>query len=300
MIEASHFDAGAAYASVDRHQLQDFQPYLYRTRDLGRSWQRITAGLPADGYVHVVREDPQRRGLLFAGTEKGVFVSFDDGDHWQPLQLNLPVTSMRDFAIYQNDLVVATFGRGFWVIDGIAPLRQATPDIARAEAYLFQPPDTIVPIQGRDNGTPFQKDEAQAENPPDGVYIDYYLQRDATSARPVTLEILDAAGAVLQAYSSAPPAAPPPPAPTPAAPPGIPSVSPQWRPRPAVFPATAGSHRVVWFPARPTPPGNAGGIEVFRAPRVPLAGTFTARLTVNGKSQTRTFTVLPDPRKPEG
>ncbi len=298
MIEASHFDARAAYASVDRHQLQDFQPYVYRTRDRGRSWQKIVRGLPADGYVHTVKEDPKRRGLLFAGTETGAFVSFDEGDDWQPLQLNLPATSVRDFAVHGDDLVVATFGRGFWVIDGIAPLRQADAAIAQADAYLFQPPDTAVPVQGRDNGTPLQKDEPQTANPPDGVSIDYYLKADATTPdRPVTLEILDAAGGVLRTFSSTAP----PPAPQGRAgrQGGIPSVSPQWQVRPPQFAAGAGAHRVVWFPAPAPAPGARGG-GVFGAPALPLTGTFTARLTVNGRSYTRGFTVLPDPRKTDG
>ncbi len=302
MIEASHFDANAAYASVDRHQLQDFQPYVYRTRDGGKSWQKIIGGLPAVGWVHTVKEDPKRRGLLFAGTENGAFVSFDDGEGWQPLQLNMPTTSVRDFAVYDNDLVVATFGRGFWVIDGIAPLRQAEASIAQAEAFLFQPLDTAVAIQGRDNGTPVQKDEPHADNPPDGVAIDYWLKSDATSPdRPVTLEILDGNGAVLRTYSSAAPAGPAPGRP---ARPGIPNVSPQWRPEPPRFGTGAGVHRVVWFPAPAPAPGargpGGGGAEVFRAPAVPLTGSFTARLTVNGQQYTRSFTVLPDPRKTEG
>ncbi len=289
MIEASHFDERTAYASVDRHQLEDFGPHIYRTRDLGGSWQEITSGLPDDGYVHTIREDPTHRGLLFAGTERGAFISFDDGGSWQPLQLNLPVTSVRDFAVYENDLVVATFGRGFWVIDGIAPLRQADASIARADAYLFQPPDTTVPIQGRDDGTPLQKGEPQADNPPDGVAIDYFLRENATS--PVTLEVLDDHATVLATFSSAAP----PPAPRQG---GIPRTSPQWRPPPARFEATAGAHRVVWFPAPAEPAGRSGG--VFGAPRVPLTGTFTARLAVAGRSYSRTFRVLPDPRRTDG
>ena len=291
MIEASHFDARTAYASVDRHQLQDFQPYIYRTRDMGKTWQKITNGLPLDGYVHTVKEDPRRQGLLFAGTEKHAFVSFDDGENWQPLQLNLPVTSVRDFEIYGNDLIVATFGRGFWVVDDISPLRQSNATIAASDAYLFQPADAIVPVQGRDNGTPFQKDEPQAENPPDGVYIDYYLKNDATG--PVTIEILDANGTLMRTFSNLTDSAEPGPQRT-----GIPNVSPQWQTRPAHFSATAGTHRVVWFPAAPQNPVGRGGGGVFGAPRVALAGKYTARLTVNGKSYTRTFNVLPDPRKP--
>ncbi len=148
-VEASHFDLNTAYASVDRHQLQDFDPYIYRTRDLGKSWQKITSGLPAGVYVHVVKEDPMRRGLLFAGTERGAFLSLDDGDHWQPLQLNLPVTSVRDFEVYANDLIVATHGRGFWVIDDISPLRQINDAVLSAEAFLFKPADGINYIPDR-------------------------------------------------------------------------------------------------------------------------------------------------------
>ncbi|MEP7002351.1 MAG: hypothetical protein ABI969_17815, partial [bacterium] len=193
-VEASHFDVNTAYASVDRHQLQDFDPYIYRTRDKGKSWQKITAGLPAGVYVHCVKEDHIRRGLLVAGTERGVYVSLDDGDSWQPLQLNLPVTSMRDFEIYGNDLIVGTHGRGIWVIDDISALRQLTPEVLESDAYLFKPSDAYNYVQGDDNGTPTQKDEPQAENPPPGAAIDYYLK--SASSTPVTLEILDAGGKV--------------------------------------------------------------------------------------------------------
>ncbi len=155
-------------------------------------------------YVHTVKEDPARRGLLFAGTERGAFLSFDDGDHWQPLQLDLPVTSVRDFAVYGNDLIVATHGRGFWVIDDISPLRQVSDAVLAADAYLFKPADAINVIQGGDDGTPLQKDEPQAPNPPDGAVIDYYLKSAAPG--PVTLEILDATGASLKTFSSAAPA----------------------------------------------------------------------------------------------
>ena len=158
-VEASHFDFNAAYASVDRHQLQDFEPYIYRTRDQGKTWQKITNGLPAGVYVHVVKEDPARQGMLVCGTERGAFISMDDGDHWQPMQLNLPVTSVRDFEFHGNDLIVATHGRGFWVIDDISPLRQMTDAVLAADAHLFKPADAINWRQGGDNGTPTQKDE---------------------------------------------------------------------------------------------------------------------------------------------
>ena len=200
-IEASHFDANGAYASVDRHQLQDFEPYIYRTRDMGKTWQKITNGLPAGVYVHVVKEDPERRGLLFAGTERGAFVSFDDGDSWQPLQLNLPVTSVRDFEIYDNDLIVATHGRGFWVDRRHQP---AAPD-QRDGAGVG-----CVPVQaGRRDHTcrraattarRCRRTSRRRRIRPNGAAIDYYLKSNATG--PVSIEILDASGTVVATFST--------------------------------------------------------------------------------------------------
>jgi len=292
MLEASHFDANTAYASVDRHQLQDFEPYIYRTRDSGRSWQRITSGLPAGVYVHVVKEDPQRRGLLVAGTERGVHISFDDGDSWQQLQLNLPVTSMRDFEFYGNDLIVATHGRGFWVIDDVSPLRQLTDAVTRDEAFLFKPADAINFIEGTDNGTPLQKDEPHAENPPNGAAIDYFLKANATG--PVTIEILDANGGVVRTFTSETTASRPPVRGI-AAQTGLPRVSPLWQTPPEPLSTSAGMHRVVWNPLRErprgAPPADDGGPLDTR-----YVGKFTARLTVNGKAYMQPFTVSPDPR----
>jgi len=294
MMEASHFDFNTAYASVDRHQLQDFEPYIYRTRDMGKTWQKITTGLPAGVYVHTIKEDPERQGLLFAGTERGAFVSFDDGDHWQSLQLNLPVTSVRDFVIYGNDLIVGTHGRGIWVIDDISPLRQLDETIAQAGVYLFKPADTVLVDQGRDNGTPFQKDEVQAENPEDGAYIYYYLGANASG--PVTIEILDADGTSLQTFSTEAP-----PQQTGRGGPGgqsggIPNTSALWRPTPEPFSGAAGMHRVAWNPNAGRGRGF-GGRRGPQRPPVPLPGTFTAKLTVGGQSYTRTFSVKPDPRR---
>jgi hypothetical protein len=292
-IEASHFDVNTAYASVDRHQLQDFEPYIYRTRDMGKTWQKITTGLPAGVYVHVVKEDPKRRGLLFAGTERGAFMSLNDGDTWEPLQLNLPVTSVRDFEIYENDLIVATHGRGFWVVDDISPLRQVNDAVLKADAYLFKPADAINFLQGGDNGTPLQKDEPQALNPPEGAYIDYYLRQNASG--PVTIEILDAGGTVLRTFSSEG-------APQPVAGRGgrggggIPNTSALWRPTPEPFSSSAGMHRVVWLPAAPTAGGGRGRGGGRGGGAALLTGTFTAKLTANGRSYTQSFTVKPDPR----
>jgi hypothetical protein len=294
MIEASHFDSGTAYASVDRHQFQDFDPYIYRTRDKGKTWQKITKGLPAGVYVHTVKEDPKRKGLLIAGTERGVFASLDDGDNWQPLQLNLPVTSMRDFEIYGDDLIVATHGRGFWVIDDISPLRQLGDAVLKSDVYLFKPADSINVVQGSDNGTPLQKDEPQAQNAPNGAVIDYYLKKDATG--PVTLEIIDSAGATVRTFSSQPGSEPA--AQGRAAAGGIPNVSPLWRTTPEPLSATAGMHRVVWNPVRPpnrTQPG-APAVPEGRGGGTPITGTFTAKLTVNGRTYTQPFVVKPDPR----
>jgi hypothetical protein len=300
-LEASHFDAGTAYASVDRHQLQDFEPYIYRTRDMGRSWRKISSGLPPGVYVHVIKEDPRRRGLLVAGTERGIHVSFDDGDNWQWLQLNVPVTSVRDFEFYGNDLIVATHGRGFWVIDDISPLRQLSDGVTRDDAYLFKPADAINFIEGTDNGTPLQKDEPQAENPANGAAIDYYLKRAAST--PVLIEIVDASGAVVQTFSSDPNAQRPPVGRAPggagaaagAQPTGIPRVSPLWQSRPELPSASVGMHRVTWNPLRPRPRGAPPPDEGGPLDRH-YVGNFTARLTVNGKTYTQPFVVKPDPR----
>jgi hypothetical protein len=297
-IQASHTDPNTAYASVDRHQLQDFEPYIYRTRDMGKTWQKITTGLPAGVYVHVVKEDPARRRLLFAGTERGAFVSFDDGDHWQQLQLNLPVTSVRDFEIYNDDLIVATHGRGFWVVDDISPLRQITDAVLTSDAYLFKPSDAINYAQGGDNGTPLQKDEPQALNPPNGAAIDYYLKTAASG--PVRLEVLDASGATLATFTSDVGAQA-----TllggrgggrgGAGGGGIPNTSALWRPTPEAFSAAAGMHRVIWNPVAPGAGGRGrGGGRGGGGAR--LTGAFTAKLTVNGQSYTQTFNVKPDPR----
>jgi len=290
-VEASHFDRDTAWASVDRHQLQDFDPYVYRTRDGGASWQAITAGLPAGVYVHVVKEDPMRRGLLFAGTERGVFVSFDAGDHWQALQLDLPVTSMRDFEVYGNDLIVATHGRGFWVIDDISPLRQITDDIATTDAHLFKPADVVDYQQGGDNGTPFQKGEAQAENPPEGAFIYYWLRSDASG--PVRLEILDEQGQVRQTFSSEASGAG---SGRGRGGRGIPNTSPLWRPDPEPFATDAGMHRVVWNSHGGGGRGFGGGRGGRGGPAPSATGTFTARLTVGGRTYSESFTIQADPR----
>jgi hypothetical protein len=202
-IEASHFDPQVAYVSVSRFRIDDLKPYIYRTRDGGQTWTPITTGLPEDAPVNSVREDLIRRALLFAGTEKSVWVSFDDGDHWSSLQLNLPHTSMRDLAVHGEDLIVATHGRSFWVLDDISPLRQFTANFAVGEAALLQPAAAVRVRRSTGTDTPIQPDEPAVRNPPDGAIIDYYLAHDAK--HPVMIEILDSSGALVTRVSSTDP-----------------------------------------------------------------------------------------------
>ncbi len=199
-INASHFDDNSAYASVSRFRINDEQPYIYRTHDGGKTWKLITTGLPAFGPVDTVREDPERKGLLFAGTENSVWVSFDDGDHWQSLQLNLPHTSMRDLWIHDNDLIVATHGRSFWILDDITPLREVAASFSAADAHLFTPAPAYRVQRDTNTDTPLPPDEPAAANPPNGVIVDYYLSRDASA--PIAIEILDAHGKLVRKFSS--------------------------------------------------------------------------------------------------
>jgi hypothetical protein len=230
--------------------------------------------------------------MLVAGTERTVFVSFDDGDHWQSLQLNLPAASMRDLAFKDNDLIVGTHGRGFWVLDNISGLRQLSTAMAREDAVIFQPAVAIEVITGSDNGTPQPRDEPLAENPPAGAIIDFYLRRNVNG--PVTLEIIDPSGEVIRKYSSED---------------KFPSVDPDrlnyppfWARTSEPLPATAGMHRWLWD-FRPTPPqrgaggpGGGGGGFGRGGAQLALPGNYSVRLTVNGKSQTAPLVVKADPR----
>ncbi|MDE2257266.1 MAG: hypothetical protein KGK05_05840, partial [Xanthomonadaceae bacterium] len=198
-IDASSFDVDTAYAAIDRHRLDDQKPYIYRTHDGGKSWQLIVAGLPANQSVNVVRADPSRKGLLYSGTERGVYVSFDDGNHWQPLQQNLPVTSVRDIAIHDKDLVLATHGRGIYVMDDISVLRQADAKEESAKFWLFAPAPAYRVRLPEFTGTPMPKDEPMAPNPPLGAYLDYTLNTPPKS--PISMDIFDANGGLVRHYS---------------------------------------------------------------------------------------------------
>jgi hypothetical protein len=239
--------------------------------------------------VQTVKEDPQRGGLLFAGTERAVFVSFNDGDDWQSLQLNLPAASMRDLAVHKDDLIAATHGRGFWVLDDVTALRQINDEVAKASAYLFRPADAFNLPPSSDNGTPMPRDEPLAENPPYGAMIDYYLRSNV--AGPVTLEILDPSGVVIRRYASDDK--------YPAVDPNALSIPAFWVRPPEPLSTTAGMHRWVWD-LRPTPPprpttGGGGGGFGRAVPNV-LPGKYTARLTIAGKSYSQPVNVKMDPR----
>jgi photosystem II stability/assembly factor-like uncharacterized protein len=297
LIEASHFDPAEAYAAVDRHRLDDQEPYLYRTRDYGASWQRITEGIPAPSFLRAVRQDSQDSKLLFAGTELGIYVSWDDGDHWQSLQLNLPATSVQDMVIHGDDLVIATHGRSFWILDDITALRQANRAMEAGGPLLFSPATAVRVDNDRFLGTPLPPEEPAAENPPNGAIIDYYLK---SGAGHLNLEIVDAKGKVVRSFSSddrkderkgdqkEPKRLPLP-------------VAPRWFPKPQVLDVSAGMHRFVWDLVVGRIVDNLEenvGDEEWSAPRGPrvVPGTYEVRLTVHGKTSRQPLKVMMDPR----
>ena len=283
-IEASHSDAATAYAAVDRHRLEDLQPYLYRTRDFGKTWQRVTSGIPDGSFLNCVREDPARKALLYACTELGVYVSFNDGDSWQPLQLNLPTTSIRDLVIHGDDLVVATFGRAFWILDDLTPLRQMGAAVAGSDVWLFRPATALRVRPGSDQGTPVPHDEPQAENPPTGAVIDYYLKEKARAA--VRLEIYDQDGKLVRRFSSDEQLRKTNPDEVP--------LAAEWIRDPAPLSGDAGAHRFVWDLHYPLPRGIRSS---FRAPAGPwvVPGKYSVTLTANGKSASQPLVVTMDP-----
>ncbi len=318
-IEAGHFDAETAYASVDRHRLADNAPYIYRTHDGGRTWQNAVAGIPDGAYVNSVKEDPQAKGLLYAATELRLYVSFNDGAQWQSLQNNMPVTSVRDIVVHSDDLAVATHGRGFWVMDQMTALRQVAAqgeEIVSSQAHLFKPGETYAIRSGGMNGTPLPHEEPQMQNPPSGVVVYYWLKTAAK--QPLTIEMLDGSGAVRACAASD---APVPPVDTETL-----DVQAIWE-QPAEPPsAAAGMHRyALGGPAARGPGGFGRGAAPAPAPdacnpaggrgskpATPEAGGrggrggrgaaglppghYTVRLTVDGQVCTQPATIKPDPR----
>jgi photosystem II stability/assembly factor-like uncharacterized protein len=295
IIDAGRFDPATAYAAVNRIRLDDLRPHIYRTHDNGATWTEITRGLPGDAPVNTVREDPVRRGLLFAGTERAVFVSFNDGDDWQPLRLNMPATSIRDLVVHNDDVVVGTHGRSFWILDDITPLRQATAEVAASEAFLFQPQLATRIRRNVNTDTPLPPEEPVGQNPPDGAIIDYYLKSDA--AAPVTLEIFDRAGKLVRRFSSAD-------APAPVNEKEL-NVPTYWIRPPQILSATAGMKRFVWdlhYPPpqveRPEYPISANYLDTPPEPlgTAVLPGRYVVKLTVAGRSYAQPLTVRIDPR----
>ncbi|MBV8205600.1 MAG: hypothetical protein JO041_02310, partial [Acidobacteria bacterium] len=286
IIEASHFNPQVAYASVDRHRLEDYAPYIYRTRDGGRSWQKVISGLPGDVYINTVREDPAHKGLLFAGSELQVFVSFNDGDQWQSLQLNLPRTSMRDFVIHGDDLAVATHGRSIWILDDITPLRQAA-NAASQPIYLFKPAPAFRIQSAGFDGTPLPLGSTVSLNYPLGATIDYYLK--SAPGGPVALEIYDAAGGLVRRYSSD--------ASAPTVNPRTIDVPAAWIRTPEPLQATAGMHRFMWdLRYAPAVQGGGGRFGFGAAGPWVAPGEYTVKLIAGGQTLSQPLTVSMDPR----
>ena len=293
LIDAGRFDAGTAYAAVNRFRLDDLRPHVYRTHDGGKSWTEIVKGLPNDP-VNAVREDPRRKGLLYAGTERAVYVSFDDGDEWQPLRLNMPATSIRDLVVHDDDLVVGTHGRGFWILDDITPLRQLDEAASSSQAFLFAPATAYRYQRNLNTDTPLPPDEPVGKNPPDGAIIDYYLKRDAGA---VTLEIYDQSNRLVRRFSSD----------------DKPEVINEkdyavpayWYRPPQILPRRAGMQRFVWDLHYPKPQAQRYDFPIsaiyLDTPRTPLGpavhpGVYTLKLTAGGRTLSRTLTVKLDPR----
>ena len=294
LLDASHFDSLTAYAAINTIRLDELKPHLYRTRDGGKTWSHLTAGLPDGATLNAVREDPKRKGLLFAGSETQVWVSFDDGEHWQSLRLDMPAISIRDIVIKDDDLLAGTHGRGFWILDDITPLRQLSATTAAEPAVLFKPALATRVRWNLNTDTPLPPDEPTAPNPPDGAILDYWL-KDAASG-PLTLEIQDARGTLLRRFSSDDP---------PEQPIEGRNIPDYWIRPPQVLSFAAGAHRFVWNLRGPDPKALGFGYPIsavfMNTPREPtgvwvLPGTYTVKLTANGKSYTQPLSVRIDPR----
>jgi len=281
IVEPSHFDASTAYIAVDRHKLDDFRPFIYRTTDAGKSWTLINHGIPAGSYVRSVREDPKRKGLLYAGTETGVYFSIDDGANWQPLKLNLPTVPIHDLNIHGDDLIVATHGRSFWVLDDIAPLREIGSSSASADLILYKPQPAIrlhLPEAIERRGP-------LGDDPPLGAIIDYYFRSAPTDE--VKLDIFDSSGKLVRSLSSKPKKEDEQP--------------PEWPDQiqeVTTIPALAGMNRYAWNLRWEPPVKIPGAFYVGNGPQGPLVlpGTYTVKLTVGSHSMSQPLEVVMDPR----
>ena len=296
-VEASAIDAATAYIAVDNHRQDDFTALAFRTRDFGKSWTPIAAGLPRGQFVSVVRADPVKRGLLYAGTDHGVFVSFDDGDRWQPLMRNLPTAIVTDLLVHAGDLIVATQGRAIWVLDDISPLREFASMPAEEQAHLFAPETAIRVRRNQNRDTPLPPDEPAGKNPPAGATIDYWLAQDEKT--PVRLEITDAGGKVVRRFDSHSPV------------PEIPAdryFEKRWIKPPLVLPATMGVHRFVWDLRAERPPSvkyeySIAAVDGEDTPKLPEGmlvppGDYRVALIVGGREYVKPLEVAADPRVP--
>ncbi|HKP92889.1 MAG TPA: hypothetical protein VJS88_03255, partial [Chthoniobacterales bacterium] len=292
IMDAGHFDAKTAYAAVNTIRVDDLRPHIYRTNDDGKTWKEIVRGIPENENVNVVREDPQRRGLLFAGTERAVYVSFDDGENWRSLRLNMPATSVRDLILKDDDVAVATHGRGFWILDNITALRQA--ELAGVETILFKPQTAVRVRWNLNTDTPLPPDEPVGENPPEGAMIDYRLGPNGAGA--VTLEIKDAKGNLVRRYASTDAV----PAPDPKL-----KIPRYWVRPPQPLPGNTGLHRFFWDlhyePLKsvdPEYPMTAIFQKTAPQPTGPWAmpGDYSVVLTAGGKTFTQPLTLKMDPR----
>lgn len=296
-VEPSPHHPGTAYVAIYRYLLGDFAPYIYRTDDFGNSWKRLTDGtngIAKDEPTRVVREDPDRPGLLYAGTEFGIYISFDNGAHWQSFQMNLPVTPVTDIKIAHGDLVLSTQGRSFWILDDLTPLHQASDKVAAADAFLYQPREAVR-IPGRGGFGGFGRGEAAPQYPQAGAMIDYYLGKAPEGD--VQLEILDSAGKTVRRFSSAEVAA------------GgrrgnreeeaAPAEDEEggFRSRggPVRLDKTPGMHRFTWDLRYPGPWQSASRPE---GPNGPMAvpGKYSVKLTIGSWTSTRPLVVVEDPR----
>jgi hypothetical protein len=294
-MDAGHYDALTAYAAINTLRLDDMRPHLFRTHDGGKTWKEINNGIPDGAATSTIREDPKRKGLLYAGTETQVYVSFDDGDHWQSLRLNMPASSVRDLQVKDDDLIAGTHGRGFLILDNVTPLRQAAAKLAAEPMHLYTP-QTALRIRGNMNPpTPWPPDMATGENPPNGAMFDYVIGPKFTGV--LTLEIVDSKGEVVSRVRSDDP---------------IPPLDPRypdptlWARAPRVLSVAEGHHRFLWDLRYPAVPGMSTGPDADQAvpydtPAVPsspwvMPGKYTVRLIAGGTTLSQPFNVVMDPR----
>jgi photosystem II stability/assembly factor-like uncharacterized protein len=298
IVEASHFDAATAYAAVNRNNLDDLRPHIFLTHDFGQTWREMVSGIRDNDFARVVREDPLRKGLLYAGTEQGVYVSFDEGNHWQPLRLNMPVVAVHDLAIEQDDLIAATYGRSFWILDDLTPLRQMNANIVSSDALLFAPRAAIRVRRDENQDTPLPPEIPAGKNPPDGAILNYFLQ--ANSSADIQLEICDAGGNLVRSFSSAPVSKDSE---------EVPFVAEYWIAHPEPLSKDAGMHRFVWNLRYPDPPAIhvqspynypiaaiAGATPLPPQGPLVLPGRYEVRLRAGGQILRQPLEVKMDPR----